>query len=107
MSGRLHDGNCFKSCWYKGVDGDNRDSVEKTGQNRTFPDIEVMQIAYGGNDEEDRRRNSERELRGGCWNVRERSEETGQNRTFPDIGVMQIAYGGDDGEERLKAELRT
>ena len=38
----------------KGVDGDNRDSVDQTGQNRTFPDIGVMQIAYGGNDEEDR-----------------------------------------------------
>ena len=38
----------------QGVDGDNRDSVEKTGQNRTFPDIGVMQIAYGVQDGEDR-----------------------------------------------------
>ena len=40
----------------QGVNGDNRDSVEKTGQNRTFPDIGVMQITYGGHDEEDRLR---------------------------------------------------
>ena len=38
----------------QGVDGDNRDSVEKTGQNRTFPDIGVMQIADGRLDDEDR-----------------------------------------------------
>ena len=38
----------------QGVDGDNGDSVEKTGQNRTLPDIGVMQIADGGDDEEDR-----------------------------------------------------
>ena len=36
------------------VDGDDRDSVEKTGQNWTLPDIGVMQIIYGGDDEEDR-----------------------------------------------------
>ena len=38
----------------QGVDGDNRDSVEKTGQNRTLPDIGVMQIADGGHDGKDR-----------------------------------------------------
>ena len=36
------------------VDGENGGSVEDTGQNRTFPDIGLMQIAYGGNDGEDR-----------------------------------------------------
>ena len=38
----------------QGVDGDNRDGVEKTGQNRTFPDIGVMHVTYGGDGEEDR-----------------------------------------------------
>ena len=46
--------------------------IGKTGQNRTFPDIGVIQIADGGDDEEDRlkaecpnvlRTCSERELR--------------------------------------------
>ena len=38
----------------QGVDGDNRDSVEKTGQDRTFPDIGVMQITDGRQEGEDR-----------------------------------------------------
>ena len=50
----------------QGVGGDNRDSVEKTGQNRTFPDIGVMQITDGGYDEEDRLK---AKLRTGTLNV--------------------------------------
>ena len=32
----------------QGVDGNNQNSVETTGQNQTFQDIGVMQITYGG-----------------------------------------------------------
>ena len=38
----------------KVVNGEKRDSVGKTGQNQTKPDIGVMQITYGGDDEGDR-----------------------------------------------------
>ena len=38
----------------QGVDGENQDSVEKTGQDRTFPDIGVMQITDGRQEGEDR-----------------------------------------------------
>ena len=56
----------------KGVDGEKGGSCEDTGQNRTFPDIGVMQVTDGGDDEEgppkggtpnvDSEGNSEREV---------------------------------------------
>ena len=48
MSGRLHDGNCCKSCWYRGLTVRTGGSAEKTGQNRTFPDIGVLGGVGGG-----------------------------------------------------------
>ena len=57
----------------QGVDGDGRDSVDKTGQNRTFPDIGVIQITDGGP-------NDKRPPKGGTTNVnseRERSVNGG------------------------------